>query len=565
MNIKISSIFWQIAFPVVGIGLLIIIALAILVPSQLKDNTISNATIGAQNTVQQFKTIRGYYTNNIIKTILKSADIRPAINHKNNNKAVPLPATMIHDLSQVLEDKGTSLKLYSKFPFPNRSSRRLDDFQQRAWDYLNQDPGGTYSEEQNTNGSRVLRVAVADIMVSDACVNCHNSRADTPKNDWKLGDVRGVLEVSTVIDQQIMAGTKTNQTILFIIVVALLVMLGAIGILFRFTIGRRLKHLSERLREISTGDGDLTQRIAVSGNDEISHLSDHFNVFIDKIHKTVGQFANTADEVVKAVEDLDRVTSNVSQGASRQQQETESIASAVSEMSSTSASVNSSASSAANQTTEADTAAKSGKQIVNQTIEGIHLLSSDVSSAAKVIEDLAQQADNIGTVLDVIRGIAEQTNLLALNAAIEAARAGEQGRGFAVVADEVRTLASRTQESTEEIQAMIENLQSGTRNAVAVMDKSQGQVQKTVDMAATAGQSLDSIVSAMDEINVLNNQIAHAASEQQQTADAVAQNVMTVQTVAEDTASSSTTAKQSSDQLISQVAILQDMVKHFKI
>lgn len=140
-------------------------------------------------------------------------------------------------------------------------------------------------------------------------------------------------------------------------------------------------------------------------------------------------------------------------------------------MSVTSANVNDSASGAATETSNADSAAKNGKDIVNQTEEGIHLLCSDVSTAADVIKDLAQQADSIGTVLDVIRGIAEQTNLLALNAAIEAARAGEQGRGFAVVADEVRTLASRTQESTAEIQIMIESLQSGTKLAVVAMDK----------------------------------------------------------------------------------------------
>jgi len=241
------------------------------------------------------------------------------------------------------------------------------------------------------------------------------------------------------------------------------------------------------------------------------------------------------------------------------------VASAVTQMSVTSANVNDSASGAATETSNADSAAKNGKDIVNQTEEGIHLLSSDVSTAADVIKDLAQQADSIGTVLDVIRGIAEQTNLLALNAAIEAARAGEQGRGFAVVADEVRTLASRTQESTAEIQIMIESLQSGTKLAVEAMDKSQSQAVKTVEMAATAGRSLDAIVTAMHKISEMNNEIVHAASEQQRNAGSISQNVMAIQTVAKETASSSELANRSSDNVAKKVAMLQSLIGEFKV
>ena len=563
--IRFSSLFWQLALPVMGIGCLVILLLSFLVPAQLKRNTIDNAIHEAEKTVQQFKTIRAYYTNNIVKTILKSQDIRPSITHKGNNSAIPLPATMIHDLSEMLEKKGTILNLYSNFPFPNRKDRKLDDFQQRAWRYLTENPGATYNEEQTIAGKPVLRVAVADKMVSDACVNCHNSHADTPKNDWKLDDVRGVLEINTDIDAQLIAGNTTNLSILGIIAVALIVMLVAIALLFRLTVGSRLNRLSSKVRDIATGEGNLTQRIEVSGRDEISDLSAYFNEFIDKIHHTISDVVSVSSQVVKSVSDLDKITNRVSQGAFQQQEETGAIASAVTEMSATSANVNESASNAASETTTADESANSGKKIVNQTVESIHELSSDVSSAADVIRDLADQAVNIGTVLDVISGIAEQTNLLALNAAIEAARAGEQGRGFAVVADEVRTLASRTQESTEEIKTMIEGLQSGTRQAVSVMDKSQQQAQKTVEMAATAGQSLDIIVSSVNEINTMNSQIAHAVDEQQKTAETVTQNVVNIQTVAEETANSSIAAKQSSDDVSKQAAVLQNLMQQFKV
>ena len=553
------------ALPVIAVGCLVIAILSFIVPTQLKQNIVDNAVRDAEKTVQQFKSIRAYYTNNIIKTVLKSQDIRPAIDHSNNSNAVPLPATMIHDLSQLLEKKGILLNLYSKYPFPNRSNRQLDDFQQRAWNYLTRNPDQTYSEEQIVGDKPVLRVAVADKMVSDACVNCHNSRADTPKNDWQLNDVRGVLEISSDIGQQINAGKDANLLILGTIGCAFVLMLLAIAFLFKFTVSTRLQRLSARLKDIATGEGDLTQRIEVSGGDEISLLSTYFNQFVDKIHNTVQEVAKVSTQIVGLVSDLNVATATVSKGALQQQQETGAIASAVTEMSASSANVSDSASNAARETTTADKSANSGKVIVNQTVESIHQLSSDVSSAANVIKDLAKQADNIGTVLDVISGIAEQTNLLALNAAIEAARAGEQGRGFAVVADEVRTLASRTQESTEEIQAMIESLQSGTREAVSVMDKGQSQAEKTVEMAATAGQSLDIIVSSVDEINAMNTQIAHAVGEQQRTADEVSKNVMGIQAVAEETASSSITARNSSDSVSKQAEELQALMQHFKI
>lgn len=351
--------------------------------------------------------------------------------------------------------------------------------------------------------------------------------------------------------------------ILPIIFISILATISLLWVLFKLAVEKPINGLSDRLNEISSGD--LTQRVEVRGKDEISVLSGYFNEFLEKIHGTIAQIVNTASQVVSSVGELDNITSTVSQGASRQQQETVAIASAVTEMSATSVHVNDSAMIAAQETENADTSAKNGKEIVNQTVEGINLLSTDVSAAATVIADLAQQADSIGTVLDVIRGIAEQTNLLALNAAIEAARAGEQGRGFAVVADEVRTLASRTQESTEEIQKMIENLQSGSRQAVSVMDQSQSQAAKTVEMAATAGQSLDAIVSAINEISSMNNQIANAAGEQQRTADAVSQNLMAIQTVAEETSSSSVTAKQSSDNVSQQVATLQSKMNQFRV
>ena len=374
-----------------------------------------------------------------------------------------------------------------------------------------------------------------------------------------------IIGILTIVSLSILLQKQLeNNEILAIFAISILAMLVFTILLFNLIISRQVNRLIDRLRQSSV-EGDLTQRMELSGNDEISVIAGYIDDFIDRVHTIVAQITSTSSEVVNSVTELNAVTTAVSKGALRQQQETGAVASAVTQMSVTSANVNDSASGAATETSNADSAAKNGKDIVNQTVEGIHLLFSDVSTAADVIKDLAQQADSIGTVLDVIRSIAEQTNLLALNAAIEAARAGEQGRGFAVVADEVRTLASRTQESIAEIQTMIESLQSGTKQAVEVMDKSQSQAVKTVEMAATAGRSLDALVTAMHKISEMNNEIVHAASEQQRTAGSISQNVMAIQTVAEETASSSELANRSSDNVAQQVTMLQSLIGQFKV
>ena len=185
-----------------------------LMPRFTTQNAISDAVNNAQETVNQFKTLRKYYVKNVIEKILGKSDVKASYNHKNADQTIPLPATFIHDMSELLQERGTKLKLYSAYPFPNRSSRVLDDFARAAWDYLNANPDAVFVRESERDGHRAVRVAIADKMVSTGCVNCHNSHPETPKTGWKLGDVRGILEVDTNIDQQIANGLATGHTIL---------------------------------------------------------------------------------------------------------------------------------------------------------------------------------------------------------------------------------------------------------------------------------------------------------------------------------------------------------------
>jgi len=248
-----------------------------------------------------------------------------------------------------------------------------------------------------------------------------------------------------------------------------------------------------------------------------------------------------------------------------QRRETEQVATAMNEMAATVQEVARNASEAAGAASHADNEAGAGRAVVRETTASIENLAHEVESAAQVVQQLANDSESIGAVLDVIKGIAEQTNLLALNAAIEAARAGEQGRGFAVVADEVRTLASRTQDSTKEIEGMIEQLQNGARNAVEVMENGREKARTGVDQTKQAVQALDAITKAVATINQMNTQIASAAEQQRATTEEMNRNIININQIAEQTATSAIQTTTASDELARLSAQLQSLVNQFKL
>lgn len=330
------------------------------------------------------------------------------------------------------------------------------------------------------------------------------------------------------------------------------------------SISRPIKTAFEAMCDIARGEGDLTRRLDTSGSDEVSQLSQAFNQFAEKIRQTVSQVAGVTVQLGTAAEQLAVITRETADGVHEQEQETTQVATAMNQMTATVQEVARNAADAATSASRALEETEQGKMVVNSTINSISGLAQEINSAAEVINELETQSENIGSVLDVIRGIAEQTNLLALNAAIEAARAGEQGRGFAVVADEVRTLASRTQQSTEEIQHMIEQLQGGSRQAVKVMHNSNEQVQSTVDQAGQAGQSLEDISQVVVAINDMNMQIANAAEEQGLVSEEVNRNVININDAVQKTSSGAAQTSEASDSLARLAADLQQLVQQFR-
>lgn len=298
-------------------------------------------------------------------------------------------------------------------------------------------------------------------------------------------------------------------------------------------INTALNSLLKSLRAIATGDGDLTQRIQKESDDELGQVVDSFNLFIEKLHGSISELLSNTQPLTSVAADLNSLTATTSRATEQQRRATESVSLAMDNMVVSMTQVSTNADLAASTAQEADALAKEGRVVVNQTVNSINALAQEVESSSAVIRQLEVDTANVGTILDVIRGIADQTNLLALNAAIEAARAGEQGRGFAVVADEVRTLASRTQTSTTEIQGVIEQLQKAAVSAVSAMEESQEQAQLSVENAHKTDTSLANITMKIELITEMNAQIARVIEQEQNSINTIKDNVIGIETTSD--------------------------------
>jgi methyl-accepting chemotaxis protein len=331
------------------------------------------------------------------------------------------------------------------------------------------------------------------------------------------------------------------------------------------TIVKPIEETAASLMEIAKGEGDLRVRLNVDGNNELSRLSVAFNLFSEKIQNTVAQVQASIIKLTHMAENLATSSADTRSAAEKQSQETEQVAKALGEMTNSFQTVAANAASAANAAKEANRQALNGNQVVQQSIQAINRLAAEVEQSAETIHGLESQSKQIGGILETIRNIAEQTNLLALNAAIEAARAGEQGRGFAVVADEVRTLASRTQQATQEIQSMIVALQTGAQTAVQSMQSSQNQMNISVEQAEQAGMAFNSITQAISTISMMNEQIASSSEQQTTVAENINRNEVRISDVSRQAVQAAENIARSSETLAHLAESLEALLGKFKV
>jgi methyl-accepting chemotaxis protein len=457
----------------------------------------------------QFEVTRAYIAKNYVGKLKQSSlgsNLHVSRDHEQDPDAIPFPATAIQEIGQDLGVVGVyQARLVSDQPM-NPANAPKDSFEQKALERI-KNGAKSVSEIETINGVPTFRRASADVATVEACVSCHGGK--------KLGDVLGVLSLSIPItqDKEAMASSMLHSGMWMIGIIV--IFLSAVYWLVCRLVLQPLHALMGISRAIAQGEGDLTKRVAVGkGSDEIVELSHDLNSFIEKMRLAVSSVKHVTNRLVGSTVQLSTTADEVVQAAEGQNARVIQSASTVEEVTRTAGEVAQSSTEAARIAKETATAARGGQEEMNQTVMGMQQISQAVVQAANIIATLGRSSDQIGEIVSVIEDIADQTNLLALNAAIEAARAGEQGRGFAVVADEVRKLAERTTKATKEIGDMIRQIQKDTRSAVSSMDQGTSQVGHGVALANKTGEALANIHSMINATVGKIQQIANATEEQ---------------------------------------------------
>ncbi len=591
-----------------------LIAAWLTIPQMIGDNAEQAAMRSALQTAKQFKTIRGYYTKNVIGKAKASGALKPSIDHADNPNAIPLPATFIHDLSKLLSKMNTKIALYSAYPFPNRQNRKLDEFNKSAWEFLSKNPDQVYQRKQIQGEKTVLRVAVADKLVADACVNCHNSHPQTPKNDWKLGDVRGVLEINADISETVAAAASVNDNILLGIFFAGLIVLVVVVVAAR-AISKPIKQITHVMSEIARGDlsigvphlkrqdevgliagtleifkGNIqrnknleteqeelrtqkelsdaeqkrldetisSQRKAVVKNLEIAieNMSDGnlehriIDDFPEEYQKVKSDFNNAFSNLSRSLGEIRNASSQILAGSGEIHDAANNLAKSTEQQAVT---VEQTAAALEETTTAMKTSTERAQEagnLVAGTKDSAEHSGEIVLKAVSAMGEIEKSSEEIANIIGVIDDIAFQTNLLALNAGVEAARAGESGKGFAVVAQEVRELAQRSASAAKEIKQLITT--------------SSEQVKTGAKLVNETGKALEQIVSEVTDINEHVSAIVSAANEQSVGLQEINQSINNIDQVTQQNAAVAEQSTAASLSLSEEVSRIDEKLKGFK-
>ena len=505
------------------------------------------------------QTSRAYIATNYVAKIKKSRaanEIITAKDHANNPDAIPFPATAAREIGEELMKTGTmNFRYVSQNPL-NPANLPKDGFETDALKAI-ASGADSFSRREDVNGTLTFRRAVPDKATSAACISCHT--------DKQVGETLGALIINSRMSIAKENADKAMMNTLGLMAGMVLLIVVVTYALLRAIVLKPINEMAAISKDIAQGEGDLTKRVPSHGTDEIAVLGGYFNQFIEKLQGMIGKVAHVTDKVASASVELSATAEEISKGTDTLTSRASQTAAAVEEMNATVSQVAQNSGKAATLAQETVKTAKDGGSVISNTISGMQQLSDAVSSSATIIAELGKSSDQIGEIVRVIEDIADQTNLLALNAAIEAARAGEQGRGFAVVADEVRKPAERTTKATKEIGDMIRQIQQDTRGAVESMQQGTVKVTSGVDLVNRTGEALARIVEMVSESADMIRQIAVASEEQSVATQQIANDIENVAKVTKESASGANESAKASHDLSQLATELQGIVGSFKL